>query len=167
MNLGEICYELGDFRGATAAFEEVPHSQPEGDPCYCATNLWLGYCYRAVYLQDKARAHFERALTSSSPSTREKLSAQENLAQIEYEAREYKKAAERFRELLTLYSKDDPVRLNTILWLGHCYEGIRDYARAQDSYEEVLTASDASEGDKLSAQEGLQRLSGPAKQTYH
>lgn len=167
MSLAAACYELGDLRGAEAAYEEVVNTQHEDSPYYCGAQLGIGHCYQAARTYAKAQTCFERVLASPSATEVERLDAKDNLARNLYESREYRNASVIFQDLLAAYPKDDQRQANIILWLGHCYEGLGDHGKARESYEEVIASPHALAEDQTSAMESLRRLPPDGKQTFH
>jgi len=47
-----------------------------------------------------------------------------------------------------------------LLWLGHSYVALKAFAKARESYEEVLASQHASEEEKTTAQVGLTTIWG-------
>lgn len=167
MNLAAVCYELGDFKGAAAAFDEVLQSATKNQNHLCEAQFWLGRCHQAEGSHTQAQSYFEKVLVSSYSSKDQKVGAQEGLARSLYELREYGKAAEIFKKLSLSYPQEDSHQATTILLLGYCHEGLRDHRGARECYEEVLALPHALEADKTSAREGLRRLPPTERQTTH
>ncbi|MDH5740630.1 MAG: tetratricopeptide repeat protein [Nitrospira sp.] len=167
LSLAGVCYELGDLKGAEAAYEEVVNLQDERSPYHCAALLGLGQSYRAANTEAKARECFEKVLASHTATEEERLTARVDLARSLYKSGEFVKAETAFQALLQSCYEDDARRANITLWLGHCYEGRGDYNKAMGNYEEVLAAHHAHPDDKTSAQEAVRRISPSGQKTTH
>ncbi|MBI4487787.1 MAG: tetratricopeptide repeat protein [Deltaproteobacteria bacterium] len=157
-NLGEVCYDLGDHREATTAFQKVLVYHPEDDYSHRNALLWLGECFKATGDHSKARGCFEEVLTSPAVSDAEKTSARKGLGEVFYESQEYREAAREFEEVVAYYHEDGPERCNALLWLGQCYFATRDNTKAGECYEGVLVSQHASDAEKASARKGLGKL---------
>lgn len=167
MNLAAVCYELGNFKGAAAAFDEVLQSATKNHTHLCEAQFWLGRCHQAEGSHKQAQYCFEKVLVSSYSSKDQKVGAQEGLARSLYELREYGKASEIFKKLSLSYPQEDSRQASTSLLLGYCHEGLRDHRGARECYEEVLALPHALEADKTSAREGLRRLPPTLRATSH
>jgi tetratricopeptide (TPR) repeat protein len=157
MSLAGVYYELGNLREAAATYQEVVESTMESDPDHGEAQLWLGRCHEGMGGYADARACFEKVVVLPTPSEDDKLSARGGIARSLHHVREYRKALIVYRDLLSSYPEHDPRLANTINWLGDCYQGLGDYAKARESYEKVLASPTASEDEKLDARVGIAR----------
>jgi tetratricopeptide (TPR) repeat protein len=81
-SLGKLYYELGDYRNATAAFQEVLTYYARDDSYYSRTLLWLGYSYQGKGDIDKAQECYEEVLILPHASADEKASARKGLSRL-------------------------------------------------------------------------------------
>jgi tetratricopeptide (TPR) repeat protein len=167
-NLASVLYETSDYGGAGAAFESALSFHPQNEPNHYKILLSLGDCYLGTTAYAKARECYEKVVASAYSWDAEKLKACAGVAKALYETGEYTQAASAFETVLSDYRNDDPDYYNLLLWLGGCYEEMRNIVKARDSYERVVTAPCALKTDKVSAQEALMRLmSSGRSQVYH
>ena len=160
-------YHIREYRKALTAFRELLSSYPEEDPRRSNIILWLGHCHEGLGDHGKARESYEDVLGSPLASEEKKLDAREDIARSFYHVQEYRKALTAFTELLSSYPEEYPHRSKIILWLGQCHEGLGNYDKAREGYEDVLVSPHALADDKTLAQEGLRRLPPAGNQTSH
>jgi tetratricopeptide (TPR) repeat protein len=165
-NLGAVCYEMGDIRGASEAYRSVLINMPDTNPYYLTGKVWLGRCLESSGDTEGARACFMEAL-NLRPNHENRLTALEGLARLSYKDREYGKAAKLFEQLLCLLGSTDPRWISVRLWAASCNGGLGNLRVAQDGYEAVITSEKSTEVDTRCASEGLQRLIAPTGYKYH
>lgn len=84
------------------------------------------------------------------------------------EAKRYEEAISAFREALSnLVRTHAYPYCNALVSLGYCYLMAGQYAKARDCYEEVLASEEASDEERMAAQEGLSRLPPTPPPTIH
>lgn len=133
----------------------------------------LGLVQRGTNRLADARKSFEEALrvVQDDPHLRNDshflTELHWNLGEVCYEVGNYREAAAAFRQVVNLQPKDNEYRCNALLWLGHSYLGMGDYAGGRRCYEDVLATRDASEEQKAAAKEGLQALPTLPKKWLH
>lgn len=164
-NLAEVCYELGEYADAAAAFQQVRTYLPENDPNHWNALLWVGYCYQALGERTNARECYREVLESSYSSAIDRSYARKGLGEIYYELEEYEEAALAFETFLISHPEDDAYHRDALLWLGCCYEVKGADGKARDCFDRVLASPYVSETGRASAREGLARLPQVTKKT--
>ena len=66
-NLGAVCYEIGDIRGASEAYRSVLIDLPETDPYYLTGKVWLGRCLESSGDTEGARLFYGGPQSASKP----------------------------------------------------------------------------------------------------
>jgi tetratricopeptide (TPR) repeat protein len=158
-NLAAVLYETSDYEGAAAAFEKALTLHPHDEPYHHKILQSLGDCYFGIAAYAKAREAYEKVIASAYSWDAEKLKACAGVAKVLYKSGMYAQAASAFETVLPDCRNDGPDYYNFLLWLGGCYEGMRNIAKARDNYEKVANATCVWDADKISAQEALMRLS--------
>jgi len=90
------------------------------------------------------------------------------LANLQYDARQYAEAIAIFRaalpDLLETYPE---LYWHAVVSLGHCFLATHQYARARDCYEEVVVSAQAPSDEKAVARDGLAALPSLPPPTVH
>lgn len=121
----------------------------------------LGFIQRAAGRATDARQSFARALQAVMQHQflrhdRELLGTiHAHLGEIDYDAREYAKAADSFRQALAQRSEDGRDRHRALIWLGDCHVAMGRLAEARPFYEEVVRSPVATPEERRHAQDGL------------
>ena len=158
-NLAAVLYETSDYEGAAAAFEKALALHPQNESYHHKILQSLGDCYLGIAAYEKARECYEKVIASAYSWDAEKLKACAGVAKVLYKSGMYTQAASAFETVLPDCRNDGPDYYNLLLWLGGCYEGMRNMAKARDTYEKVANATCVWDADKISAEDSLMRLS--------
>ena len=165
-NLATACYELGEFQEAISSYSEVLRSHSKDIPAYCTALYWLGRSYEATEDHPKARDCFAEVMASPSATEDDKTLARKALmwvlANLAYESGNYLEAVAKFEEIVGQYPETDPDHWNTFNWLASCYQGLENYTKAQECYQEVLVSRHATDHDKVLARRRLTSSMGKA-----
>lgn len=162
----KLDYLSGKYSEAAGAFEEIVSQHTKEDQGYWLAILWLASCYEGLGDHKKARTYYEDALDSAHTSDANKVIARNGLARslanLAYESGEYKEAAVKFEEVLGQYPDTDPKHWNTFVWLASCYQGLGNYAKAQECYQKVLASRHSTDHDIAFARKRLTSTMGKA-----
>jgi tetratricopeptide (TPR) repeat protein len=160
-NLATVCYELGEYQDAIAAYSEVLRCHGKDVPAYWTALYWLGRSYEATEDYHKARDCYAEVVAASCAAEDDKVLARKELAwvlaKLNYESGKYAEAAAAFEEIVSRYTKEDRDYWLAILWLGCSYEGSGDYGKARSFYKDLQDSSYASDADKVTARNRLPR----------
>jgi tetratricopeptide (TPR) repeat protein len=152
-------YESGKYAEAAAAFEEIVSRYTKEDRDYWVAILWLGSSYEGSGDYGKARTVYKDLLDSNYASDEDKVTARNRLprcvARLAYESGDYKDAVTKFEEALGYFSETDPNHSNAFIWLASCYQGLENYEKAQECYQQVLGSRYATDHDKVLARRRL------------
>jgi tetratricopeptide (TPR) repeat protein len=166
--LAKLEYLSGKYTKAVTAFKEIISHYTKDDADYSLSVLWLASSYEGLGDHDKARSFYEETLDSRRISDANRSLARNGLARslanLAYQSGDYKHAAEKFEEVLDQYPDSDPKHWNIFIWLASCYQGMGNYAKAQDCCKKVLVSRHATDHDKTLARRRL--TSSLGKESY-
>jgi tetratricopeptide (TPR) repeat protein len=164
--LAKLDYESGKYADAAAAFEEVVSHYTKADQDYWLAILWLASSYEGLGTYGKARTFYEEVLDSAHTSDPNRVIARNGLARtvarLAYESDDYKQAVAKFEEVLEQYADTDPNHWNTFIWLASCYQGLGNYTKEQECYQQVLGSRYATDHDRVLARRRLASSLGKA-----
>jgi tetratricopeptide (TPR) repeat protein len=155
LNLGAICYDLGDFNDAAVAYREVIRRCDQNVSLRSDAMLWLAHCYYVTGAYGEARESYLNFLSLSQGSEEQKAEAREGIAKAYYHSADYRQALIEFYKVLPYYPESNPYHYTVLLSFANCFESLGDYEKAQDCFIKVLAAPRASEFDKESARRGI------------
>jgi tetratricopeptide (TPR) repeat protein len=162
VSLGELCYDEGNFVEGAEQFERALTLVPEDVGWRRYGLIWLGRCRVEVGACEQARECFAEVLASPEASEDEQMEAQRGAlyaeAQQFYQAGHFRTATKAYRRILEQNPADDEFRRTMLLWLADCCARLEDAAGARGCYEEILSSSQAAEGEKQRALADLARL---------
>lgn len=124
----------------------------------------LGFIQRAAGRPTDARESFARALQAVMQHQflrhdRGLLGTiYAHLGEIDYDAREYAKAADSFRQALAQRSEDGRDRHRALIWLGDCHLAMGAKAEARSCYQQVVSSPVAADEERQHARDGLAAL---------
>jgi tetratricopeptide (TPR) repeat protein len=154
-NLGAICYDLGEFNEAAAAYQEVIRCCDQNVSLRSEAMLWLAHCYYVTASYEEAREFYLNFLELCRGSDEQKAEAHEGIAKGYYQLGDYRQALVEFYKLLPYYSETNPYHYTVLLSFANCFESLGEYDKAQDCFAKVLASPRASEVDKESARRGI------------
>ncbi len=117
-----------------------------------------GLIQRAAGHPREACESFERVVAARAAATRPSapefyMAAHFNLGELYYEAGEYARGAEAFREFLARSPNNDPGRVAGLFWLGQCHVGRGDDVEARSTFRAVLEVRGVSDEDRRRAEQ--------------
>lgn len=160
---GEALRRAGQFEEAERILKEALNIVKVDERMLPRIHFELGSIYRDAGQLIEARESFVLAFNGlrSLPTLRDDRQFLSdlywNIAGLCYQLEDYEKAATIFQEVLQYHSRDESHYWNAVLWLGHCHKAVGSYDKARECFERVLNSPYASDSDKDSAREGLER----------
>lgn len=115
----------------------------------------LGWTEQALGKLPEARAKLQKALSLLQPDRGSDLPDRQiitrGIAEVSYQLDDYGGAAEAYRALASLYSPDEPMHWNALLWLAECQRELGQLSEARANLERIVESAKVSGDERESA----------------
>lgn len=158
---GEALRQEGRFEEAEQTLEKIVQDVSADRGALANLYFSLGLIRRSTNRLAEARETFEKALGTlrADPYLHDDLhfliQIHWNLGELYYQSEDLEKALKAFQQILAYNPEDNIDHRNALLWVGYCYQAMRDSSKALDYFREVSASPHASDTEKASARKGL------------
>ena len=149
------------FKEAEKALEEALRYAKTDKVTLPLVYFTLGLIQRSTHRLAEARETFEKVLEAlqAHPYLKDDshflTQVYWNLGELDYGSEKLEEALRAFQKILAYHPEADTDHRNALLWLGYCYQAMRDHSKAVGYFKELLASPHASETEKASARKSL------------
>jgi tetratricopeptide (TPR) repeat protein len=161
LELGDACYELGQYEEALVAYRQAAEALATSDLRHGEALLWRGHCHYVLEAYDQAQLCYEEVLANKIAGPKHLEAADEGIrnchwavAEAQRKAGRLKEAAAEYEVLASLYP-DSELRCRALLWLAHCQALLWRRMDTRRTYEKILASKGATPDQRKDAQEAL------------